>query len=346
MKLKCQACKRTFTIPDNRLPKVESAVILPCPVCRGDIRIGPRGQEFSGSGPETGPVKKPPQIEGSPLQKQILASVIKLPPMPQVAQKVHRLIVESDVSFSDVERVIMTDQTIVAQLLKLANSAYYGFRGKISSVKHVISLLGTRSLKEVLFMSCASKFLKSCLEGYGYRSDDLWRHSLAVAIASKTLAGQVSPELEDNAFSAGLIHDIGKLILDPYVLERKDRFEKVIEKGNQSFLDAERQILGFDHAQIAARVCEKWMLPSELAVAIRYHHTLPAVEDITMLTHILHAADAICIMAGIGIGEDGMLYEVDERSMHVIGLESSDIPRLCSRTMQRVGEILSEFPDP
>lgn len=342
MKLKCEECKRTFTIPDDKLPKVGKSVILPCPVCKGDIRIPPPDQreEEENGGKNL--------LEGTALQKRILMSVIKLPTMPQVAQKVQQLIAETDVSFGEIERIILTDQTIVTQLLKLANSAYYGFRGRISSVKHAISLLGTRALKEVLLMSCASRFLKNQLDGYGHKADDLWRHSLAVALGAKILAERVKEfykeDIMEDAFAAGLIHDIGKLILDPYIQERKHLFDQHAREAKTSFLEVERRLLGFDHAQIAARVCDKWLIPSHMTLAIRHHHSPPPPEESNALIYVIHAADAISIMSGIGLGMDGMLYKIDENAMNFLRIDRSEIPGLCGLILQRVEEILSEFP--
>jgi len=111
------------------------------------------------------------------------------------------------------------------------------------------------------------------LPGYGLESEDSWRHSLSVALGSKIIASRKNTDLEMVAHTAGFVHDVGKIILDPFVLENKETFETYLLQEQQTYLNAEQSIPGFDHAEVAAEVCQKWSIPEVISSAIRYHHS-------------------------------------------------------------------------
>ena len=157
-------------------------------------------------------------------------------------------------SFNQLSEILEADPAIAAQVLKMANSPYYGMSGKVSSIQHASVVLGQKTLGEMISMAGASQLMGNTLKGYELNSEDVWRHSMGVAFGSKIIASKKNPALADDAFAAGLLHDVGKLILDPYVLERKETFKTFMADQTRSFLDAEKEILGFDHSEIASEV--------------------------------------------------------------------------------------------
>ena len=331
MQIVCSHCHKTYSIPDERFERYKKDLSLPCPNCKKSIEI-----KFDSKAPGNGGTQDE-QVTGQALKDQIFKTLQDLPPMPQVAQKARELMKDPDSSISQLAQIIETDQGIVTRVLKIANSSYYGMSGRVSSVKHASVILGTQTLMELLNLACSSSILGQNLNGYDLEPGDLWRHSLAVAAGSQIIARKKRPELEQNAFSAGLIHDAGKLILDPYILERKEAFERFLKDGQRSFLDAERALLGFDHSEIAAEVCGKWQIPKELALAIRYHHNPAQAED-NMLANIIHVADAIAIMSGIGGGVDGLLYALDETALGHLDLDSEEMEEIMGAAAEYVEE--------
>jgi putative nucleotidyltransferase with HDIG domain len=341
MKIECPHCKKAYNIPEDRIRKFGEHVVFPCPSCKGRIEV----ELGTGRQPET-PAQatpaQPAEPAGEVLKKRILKTVSDLPPMPQVAQKARELTLSEKSSFSDLARIIETDQAIATRVLKIANSSYYGVMGNVSSIQHASVVLGMKTLNELLTLACASTLLGSELKGYGMNAGDLWRHSLATAGCARSIAGKKNPGMVDDAFSAGLIHDCGKLILDRYVDERKPAFETFMQDGQRSFLDAEKNLLGFDHAQIAAEVCEKWQIPKKLISSIQYHHS-PSQLRSNELAHIVHAADAIALMSGIGAGFDGMMYQIDAKAMEFLGLDSTQISMLMAEAAEYVEKTLSSL---
>lgn len=337
MKIQCPHCQKSYDIPEERIKQFGEHVAFPCPSCKSKIEIT-LGEADSQSVPE----EASSQPSGEILKKRILRTVNELPPMPQVAEKARRLTSDENASFSDLAKIIETDQAIAARVLKLSNSSYYGVMGTVTSIQHASIVLGMKTLNELLTLACASSLLGNELTGYGLSSGDLWQHSLATASCARTLASRKAPDLADDAFSAGLIHDCGKLILDKYVLERKVTFTNFMKDGSKSFLDAERNILGFDHPQIAADVCEKWHIPKNLITSIQFHHN-PSAASHSDLAYIVHAADAIALMSGIGSGIDGMMYQIDEKAMEFLELEGSMINDLMAEAAEYVEKTLVGF---
>ncbi|HPI93911.1 MAG TPA: HDOD domain-containing protein [Deltaproteobacteria bacterium] len=330
MNIRCPHCRKEYQIPDERLRMLKGDVTIPCPNCKGAIPLSIHDQGKSPgahSREEAAQVKTPgasAPADGTGLKERILQSLKDLPPMPQVAQKAREVITNPASSFKDLAKVIETDQAIVTRILKIANSPFYGLSGKVSSVQHASVVLGAKTLMEVLTLACSSEILGQTLSGYDLDAGELWKHSLAVASASQTIARRVNPSLEQDAFSAGLIHDAGKLILDPYILERKEAFNAFVEEGSQTFLNAEQHILGFDHAQLASDACEQWHIPSHIALAIRHHHD-PSPSGGDQLSYIVHMADAIAMMSGIGAGLDGLLYSLHPEATKILKLKGDDV---------------------
>ncbi len=347
VKIQCPHCKKTYVIQEELLKSYKGEIVLPCPQCKGKIQIDIKGQtalEEGGtpSSPEKVQEVKPKKEEGQALKERIFKTLKDLPPMPQVAQKARKVLSDPNSSFTDLAKIIETDQGIVTRVLKMANSPYYGMSGNVSSVQHASVVLGTKTLMELLNLACSSEILDRNLEGYDLDAGDLWTHSLAVAHASQIIAKKVQPHLEQDAFSAGLIHDVGKIILDPYILERKEEFKSFVQDGKETFLLAEKEILGFDHAGLASEVCERWQIPEHIALSIRYHHD-PEPSEGDHLSYIVHMADAIAIMSGIGAGIDGMLYRIHEKAMDHLRLSQEDLLEIMADVAQYVEKITQEL---
>ena len=278
------------------------------------------------------------QLSGEALKKRILQSVSDLPPMPQTVFKVREIIANPDSSFKELAEILETDQAIAAKVLKIANSPYYGLSGKVSSIQHASIVLGHKTLGELMTMAGTSGLLNNKLEGYGLEAGDLWQHSMGVAFGSKIIAAQKDASLANDAFTAGLLHDTGKLILDQYVFERKEAFAEFMADGQQSFLRAEKQILGFEHSEIASEACKSWQVPQALSTAIRYHH-YPSQSQGDKLAYIVHVADAMAMMAGLGLGIDGLLYKIDDTAFEFLNLQEKDVISIMGEVVESVKEI-------
>lgn len=277
------------------------------------------------------------------LKKRILQCLMGvLPPMPKVVLKAQEIMSNPDSSLKELVRVIATDQAISVRVLKLANSAYYGLVGKVTSIGHASVLLGGKKMCEIVIMAGTSNLLGKTLKGYRLKSEDVWRHSLAVGIGSRLIANMKKPELVNDAFMAGLIHDCGKIMLDEHVLERMEEFEGLLKDGQQTFFEAEQKILGLDHSEIGFDVCKSWGIPDILTNAVRYHH-YPSLSQGNVLSHIVHMADSMAIRSGIGTSFVGMPYQVDDKDIEVLGLQEDEVSSIMDQVVQAVEELAEKM---
>ena len=216
-----------------------------------------------------------------------------LPTLPAIAMEVNKMLLDYDTSINKLSERLVKDQAMVSKILKLVNSAFFGFRGKISNISHAIVVLGFNTIRNaVVSVSIIDAF--SSKETFdGFDVTELWKHSVAVAVTSKHLAEKAKIHSADDCFIGGLLHDIGKVILIQYF---KELFQKVclsVKVNNQSFYEAEKSEIPIDHAQIGGHLAKKWQLPAGLVDAIRYHHDVrPSVNDLNLLM-IIHVADII-----------------------------------------------------
>jgi len=289
-----------------------------------------------GSGHHTAP--KPDQedqLRGVELKAKILRTVSDLPAMPQTVTKAREIMDNPTSSFKALGETLESDQAITARVLKLANSSFYGMGGKVVSLQQATVILGQKTLGEIVTIAGTSSLLGDSLKGYDLEAGDLWRHSLGVAFGSRIVAKKQSSHLAVDAFTAGLLHDSGKLILDQYVFDHRDQFREYLADGQRDFLSAEKQILGFDHSEIASEVCKSWNIPQKLTTAIKYHHDPSRAKD-NDLAYIVHLADTIAMMTGLGLGMDGMTYQLDPKAMQITGIKENDIGSIMADVLESV----------
>jgi putative nucleotidyltransferase with HDIG domain len=276
--------------------------------------------------------------ESGDLRAQIIGSIKDLPPMPQVVIKIQQLISDLNSDNRQVAGIIESDQAIAAKVLKMANSAFYGKSGKVSSIHQASLLLGFRTLGEIVSVAGAADILSGSMPGYGYNSEELWKHSLAVAFTAKMIMNTKDQTMLHEAHTAGLIHDVGKIILDRCIMEHKDRFIEYMDQAEKTFLDAETYFFGFDHADIAYEICRTWKIPETISMAIKNHHH-PSKSDGDLLSHVLHLADHLAMMGGIGYDEDDVLSEIDSGTIDFIGLKQQDLSDMTLKVLEAIDEL-------
>jgi HD-like signal output (HDOD) protein len=273
------------------------------------------------------------------LQKsKILRGLINLPFIPQIILKAQEIMADPDSSLRDLANVIAADQAIVAKVLTLANSVYYGVGGMVSSVQHASVLLGQKTLGELITISASSELMSRPFKGYDIQPEEMWKHSLSTAFASRRIARQHRKELAEDAFVVGLLHDTGKIILDPYVGKLEKTIQRLLPDGGRLSVDVEKELLGFDHAEIMARACRFWRFPESQITAIRYHHD-PAQAADNDLTLVLHAGNYLAKLAGYGVGEQPEAAQVEEGVLEFLGLSRDrcmDIIETVKRSVAKI----------
>jgi putative nucleotidyltransferase with HDIG domain len=263
--------------------------------------------------------------------QSIIEAVDDLPSLPHVAVKVMQLTEDPDSTAEQINNVLNQDQGITARVLRLANSAYYGFPRRIATVTDAIIFLGFKTIRSIVMAASVSDILSQEMEGYALAPGELWRHSQCTAMTARHIARFTKFGSLDLAYTAALLHDIGKVILNKYV---KQGYQDVVDRvamGDIPFSEAENEILGFDHAIVGSRVAEKWNLPPELVDAIAMHHCPEKAEINKKLTAIVHVADALCLSMGIGIGLDGMMYPFSAEAVDLLGLDENSLETMVAQ---------------
>ncbi|MBW2468978.1 MAG: HDOD domain-containing protein, partial [Deltaproteobacteria bacterium] len=263
-------------------------------------------------------------------------------PMPNIILKAREIMEDPGSSLKELAAVIEHDQAIVARVLALANSAYYGLSGLVSSIQHASILLGQKTLGELITIAASSRLLSKKLKGYQLQPGDLWKHSLAVALGSKIISGMINRDWVEDAFIAGLLHDAGKIILDPYVEERNEAFETHLQETSGKFFTAEKQILGFDHAEVMSRASRFWRYPESQSMAIRYHH-YPTHSGNNRLAYIVHLADFAAKEAGFKSGESAPSSEIDPHILEYLGFENAQLKPIIAEIATSVEKLATEF---
>ena len=272
-----------------------------------------------------------------------IASLLKsFPSMPGAAIKLLALIDDPDMSISQIEAILKHDAGLTANILKLANSAYFGIPSKVGSVRQAVLIFGLKRLVQMVIASCVSAIMDKPVPGYDLPPGELWRHSIAVSVAAEGLVNELNIGANEEIFTAALLHDVGKLVLGSFVQDDFEKIEAAL-KQDVSFEAAEEMVLGTNHAVMGARILTQWFLPSEIVNAVRWHHAPDSAEETDTMLDIVHVANVLCLMIGIGAGRDGMQYEPSGEVIERLGLESYHLEKVASQTLQWSNELQDVF---
>ncbi len=271
--------------------------------------------------------------------EDIIAAVNDLPALPQVVLKIMDLTQDPRATAQDIGNVISHDQGLTARVLRMANSAYYGYSRKVATATEATVLLGFSTIRSVVLAASINDILNRELSGYALGPGDLWKHSFGTAMASRHIAKRCKFKAIEVAYTAGLLHDIGKVILNNFM---KQTYHEVVAEATTeqiSFLEAENRVLGFNHAVIGSRVARKWQLPVDIVEAIAFHHNPGEAEKNPLLTAFVHISDALCSSMGLGVGADGMFYPVSRNALELLALGGKDIEDIADELSDAIIEL-------
>jgi len=268
-----------------------------------------------------------------------MASLLKsFPSMPGAAVKLLALVDDPEISVTRIEKILRQDAGLTANLLKLANSAYFGIPSKIGSVRQAVLLLGLKRLIQMVIASCVSAIMDKPVPGYDLPPGELWRHSLAVTVAAEGLVKELKIEAAEEIFTAALLHDVGKLVLGEFVADDFKKIDNVLSP-EIAFETAEDMVLGTNHADIGARILNQWSLPPGIVNAVRWHHDPDSADQGDLTLDIVHVANVLCLMIGIGVGRDGLQHQPSAAVIDRLGLAPGHLEKVASQTLQWVEEL-------
>ena len=272
--------------------------------------------------------------------KKITQSIIALPTLPAVITQLIGIIDNPKTSARNVAQLISTDQALTAKILKLANSAFYGFPREIATVNHAVVVLGFETVKNLALSVSVLERFSGHGESSGFDRQKFWEHSIGCGVAAKLLAAKFRYRVSGEVFAAGILHDIGKLVLSQYFPADFGEVLDLAESQGTYIGKAEEQVLGVTHAEVGGWLAERWNLPDQLEESISNHHTPGRLGRRSELTSLIHLADFLCRREQIGDGGGDKLPPLDPAALRAFGIHEE--PRSAIKRVFGYGDELRE----
>lgn len=269
--------------------------------------------------------------------KQIVAKVAQMPPLPRSTVQLMEVLGDEGHTVSDVCRVVESDPALAGNILKVVNSAAFGMAQQVSSLERAVAYLGNKMVGAIALSSSTGRVYEDELEGYEGEAGLLWRHCVCCAVAARELAPFATSKVEpDLAYTAGLLHDIGKSVISEFLAGSGPAIiESISAEKVSDYLDAEQRLLGMDHSQVGAALAEHWNLPEPLKQAIGLHHKPgEADEEYRHLVYVVHLADLIAMMEGEGTGTDALQYHLDPAFETFVAVGAEDLERVLLKVLE------------
>jgi HD-like signal output (HDOD) protein len=244
-------------------------------------------------------------------RSQIVAKIEKvnnLPTLPTIALEVNKLLKDYESPMEDLVALLEKDQSMVMKILRLVNSSFFGFKSKVNSVGHAVTLMGYNSIQNAVITVSAIEALSLKNKIENFEISAFWRHSVRVAVMSKFIAMHTKLSPAEDAFTSGLLHDVGKIIWANFFPDELVRILQAIEKNSATFYDAEKALDLPTHSMLGSVLAKRWMLPSAMVDSIKYHHSAKNGNANGRLAAVVRMSDRILHMME---GDKGYQLELE-----------------------------------
>ena len=258
---------------------------------------------------------------------ELVAKVKNLPPVSHAALRLVSLLEQPAVGNDDVVQALKCDNVLTAKLLRACNSPYFGLAEPIASVDQAVLILGHQQILHIVLTLAFGSAMVVPMPGYAVEANELWRHSLVTATAAETVAESISSLNVETpvAFTVGLLHDIGKLVLSQALTtEFQAEIRRLVEQNKLSRVEAEKEVIGTDHAEVGAHLLRSWNLPEDVVEAVANHHQ-PILKPRPRLSVVTHLANCTAHLAGSAPGWDGYAARVNEAVVKELAIQPENI---------------------
>lgn len=262
----------------------------------------------------------PPDPQATVLQ--VVKKVGHIATLPEVTAHIIATVEDPKSSATELHKIVAHDPALVTRILKVVNSAFYGLPGQIASVERAIVLLGLNAVKNIAIAASLGQLFRGVKLCEGYSAKDLWTHCIGVGVVARELARQMHVPLADEAFLAGMIHDVGLLVSLQVFPDRLPEICQKAQEGPDAFCSVEEQLLAMDHQQLGAALCEQWRFPRSCQLVAGFHHRPTALAlNNRLLVTLIYVADTICCSQNHGFSLTALKQKLEDANLGAIGLE-------------------------
>jgi HD-like signal output (HDOD) protein len=251
-----------------------------------------------------------------------------------------RLLQDQRKSLSEAIKTIEYDPALTANILKLVNSSSFAAGRKISSLQEATVRVGAKNILQMLIGSSMAGIMAQPVKGYDLPPGELWKAAVNGALYTELIVEELKLKAPPHAFTAALLREIGKMVLGNFVDVNAEKIVNFASEGGVSFPEAEREILGIDHAEVGALLLAKWNMPRELLNPVRWHHEPEKCpEEDRAVAELVHVADAMTMLEGIGTGGDGLNYRISAAVSEKLGLNMELVETIVCKMQIRRDQI-------
>ncbi len=263
--------------------------------------------------------------------KSVIENLTDIPTLPTVVSKITTLMQNPRTSAGEVGQAITTDQSLTSKTLKLVNSAFYGFPGRINTITHAIVILGFTTVKNIVLTASIFDALSKKGRNQFFDVEAFWLHSIATGAISKVIAENMKSKYTEEAFIGGLLHDLGKVICNICAEEEYNKVIRYQRENDCLIKDAELKVLKVTHQDVGGWIASKWNLPKDLSAVLQYHHYPLSAGAYEELASIVHLADILCRGLGVGSGGDNKVPIVEDSVWNKLKLDNMDFEKLLNK---------------
>jgi len=270
--------------------------------------------------------------------KVTLAKIGDIATLPEITAKIIAAVDDPKSTARDLHNIIKNDPALATKILKVVNSAFYGLPGQISEIDRAIVLLGLSAVKNIAISASISRLFTAERISDKFSARDIWKHSVAVAVATRQFTCSIGKKaFAEEAFLAGLIHDLGLLVERQAYPDQLAEVIKLAAKGDRLFCDIENEVIGADHQVLGAALAVKWKFPRGLQTVLGYHHKIDNLAEENRLGPVLvYVADVLCCHDRLGFHLTGENQPLDDALLESVGLTEADLDNVSEQLPEQI----------
>jgi putative nucleotidyltransferase with HDIG domain len=275
------------------------------------------------------------------ISRNMIEGIDTLDPLPVTVQQLTYSLSDEDFPLAEVAKIVEYDQAVMANILKVANSVYFSGRNRIETARAAVVRLGSSSLLNIVLGQYLKK-ISADTPLYDLTEHDLWMHSVVSSLAAEEIMKNSKLEIPAETPIAALLHDVGKLIMVRYFESDFRPVLSLCEEKDITFVEAERELFGCDHAEVGGAVAKKWGFPEEIILAVERHHDFEVLEPQPILDTVV-MSNLVAKTLAAGLGAEGMNLWIDNRCPSRLGLDFKGFCIVCACVAERLDQVKQSF---